>query len=57
MICWFAENCAFLLDISAQARILAERRVPLPVPILSPGLSQFRWDDGHDPDGFADWMI
>jgi hypothetical protein len=54
MICWFAENCTMLLDISAWAAALGRR---LPVPILStPEPARFHWDDGDDPGGFVDWM-
>jgi hypothetical protein len=57
MICWFTENCMFLLDISVHARLLAQReRDPLPVPIIDlTKPCQFHWDIGDDPDGFADW--
>jgi hypothetical protein len=56
MICWFAENCTFLLGISPPSR--QSTRESLPVPVLSlPEAAPFHWDDGDIPEGFRDWMI
>jgi hypothetical protein len=58
IICWFVENCTFLLDISARSGLFPvarrSRRENLPVPILNVMESPA---SPSDEEEYVDWAI